>query len=121
MIGAPWETLGLLSFFIGHMTQKTNAPVLADPVTEFKDNVDSALIIQKQHIDDGLLQYLADVRLASNSRREGEFMLACSVPTIIHEQWLREGFDMTREPASKVIARLKAKGLDAFIATNKRV
>ena len=51
----------------------------------------------------------------------GTFTIACSVPTIIHEEWLREGYDMTREPAHKTIARLKARGLDAFIATNKRI
>jgi hypothetical protein len=39
----------------------------------------------------------------------------------VHEQWLKEGFDLMQEPAHKIVARLKQQNLDAFVTTKKKV
>ena len=89
-----------------HETNDTHAPLL---------------IHKQQDISQDFLDDLKVRRDASMGRASGDFALAASIPTIVHEQWLTEGYDCTREPLSKTFARLKATGLDAFIATNKRV
>jgi hypothetical protein len=88
--------------------------------TRFEDNVDGTAIVQRQEIPQEFLDSLKAERDMSHERA-GEFMLAASIPEVLHLEWLREGYDCTREPVSKTISRLKAKGLDAFIATNKRI
>lgn len=42
-----------------------------------------------------------------------------SVPVAVHELWLRQGFDMTREPLDKIKSRLRRDGLDCFIVSEK--
>ena len=50
----------------------------------------------------------------------GDFVEVCSVPVVVVEKWLKEGFDIHKEPASKILSKLRAENLGAFIATNKR-
>lgn len=52
-------------------------------------------------------------------QNKNDWQLACSIPVVVHHQWLKEGYDCTREPARKTVARLKAMHLDHFVATNK--
>jgi hypothetical protein len=100
---------------------ETDSTVMHDSVTDFIENADGLVIKRQQEIPQSLIDDLKERRVNSDHKREGEFMLACSIPVIIHEKWLREGYDCTREPARKTIARLKTEGLDAFIATNKQL
>lgn len=94
---------------------------LIEHETSFHDDANGLVISKAQEISDDFLARMRAIKADSTDQREGDFMLACSVPTIIHEAWLKEGYDMTREPARNTIKRLREKGLDAFIATNKRV
>jgi hypothetical protein len=48
-------------------------------------------------------------------------MSVASIPVAVHEQWLKEGFDLMQEPAHKIVARLKQQNLDAFVTTKKKV
>jgi hypothetical protein len=48
-------------------------------------------------------------------------MRVASVPVAVHEQWLREGFDMMQETPKAILTRLKQQNLDAFITTKKQV
>ena len=48
-------------------------------------------------------------------------MRVCSVPSAIHESWLRKGFDCTKEPITAVVARLKIEGLSKLMATEKAI
>jgi hypothetical protein len=94
---------------------------LFDSSTDFADNADGLLIKRQQEIPDHFLDQLKDMRHASHSVRENEFMLAASIPVLIHEKWLREGYDCTRAPIKETLARLRRENLEAFIATDKRV
>lgn len=67
------------------------------------------------------MDQLRSLKADSVSKREGNFMLVASVPVIIHHEWLKQGYDMTREPYKKTLARLRALSLDSFIVTNKSV
>jgi hypothetical protein len=53
--------------------------------------------------------------------KERDYMSVASIPVAVHEQWLKEGFDLMKEPAHKIVARLKQQNLDAFVTTKKKV
>src|SRR5262245_6840312 len=91
-----------------------NATLIAGPGDELA-------IKREQHIPDAFLKELRDEKLASTAVRAGEFMRVASIPVALVEQWLREGYDIQKEPVQKTLARLRAAHLDAFITTNKRV
>jgi hypothetical protein len=74
-----------------------------------------------QFIPPEYLNQLKAEKEDSMAQREGEFMRVASIPVAVHEQWLREGFDMMKEPAKATIKRLRDQQLDAFITTNKSV
>ena len=78
-------------------------------------------IIHEQNITQSFLDSTKAAREDSLNHREGEYMRVAGVPVAVHEQWLREGFDMLKEPAFKIVARLKQENLDAFITTKKKV
>lgn len=84
-------------------------------------SVGELAIKRKQEVPQWFIDQLRDMKFQNSKRREGEFMLVASVPVVIHEQWLREGYDMTREPYRDTLKRLRALNLDDFIATDKRV
>jgi hypothetical protein len=94
---------------------------ILDSTTEFHDNADGLLIKRQQEIPDEFISNLKKQKMESKSRREGNFMHVASIPVIIHEKWLKEGFDCTRAPYKETLKRLHAEGLDAFVVTNKRV
>jgi hypothetical protein len=78
-------------------------------------------IVNSQHISKAFLESNRIAREDSKGHREGEYMRVASVPVIVHEQWLREGFDMMQESASAILKRLQAQDLHAFITTKKAV
>jgi len=74
-----------------------------------------------QHIPQSFLDYNRVAREDSLDQKEGDYMSVASVPVAVHEQWLREGFDMMQEPAREILKRLQAQDLHAFITTKKAV
>jgi hypothetical protein len=86
------------------------------------DNDTDHLNIQSfQHIPKSFLDYNRVAREDSLDQKESEYMSVASVPVAVHEQWLREGFDMMQEPAREILKRLQAQDLTAFITTKKAV
>lgn len=77
-------------------------------------------IVRAQDIPAWWLDSLKDARIASR-QRAGETHRVCSVPTALAEKWLREGFDVYREPARAILKRLRDEGFHQFIATEKRI
>ena len=91
---------------------------------QMKDDVGGLLIKKQQIITDDFMDNLKDRRFRSSSVREKDFMHVASIPVGIVEKWMREGFDIIKDrniTAAQIMARLKAEGLDDFLATNKRV
>lgn len=80
-------------------------------------------IKREQHLSDDFLDTLKQERNNSSETREGEFMKVASIPTVVVEKWISEGFnilDGSKTP-SEIVKRLKAENLDAFITTEKSV
>jgi hypothetical protein len=74
-----------------------------------------------QNITQNFLDDLKDARNASDEQKEGDYQRVASIPVAVHEQWLREGFNLYEEPMKATIKRLCDQGLDGFMATNKRI
>lgn len=96
-------------------------PHLLDAEPSFHDSPDGLIIRKDQTITNDLLNSTAASR--ANRGREGEFMPVASIPTIVVERWLREGFDIFKDgiTAHEIVARLRKEDLGAFLTTSKRV
>jgi len=53
----------------------------------------------------------------------GDFHRVASIPTVVVEKWMREGFNIWDKnvKASEIVSRLKAEHLDGFLTTTKRI
>jgi hypothetical protein len=79
------------------------------------------VIEHKQEIPESFLDTLKAKRFASQGAPMGDFHHVASIPTVIYEEWLRQGYDAQKEPLAKTVAKLKAEHLDAFLTTDKRI
>ena len=96
-------------------------PKLIQSNTEFLDDAGDFTRKHSQHITQDFLDDLKQSRDASMSTRAGEMMRVASIPTVVVEKWLREGFNIWEASGSEIVKRLKAEDLDMFLATNKRI
>ena len=50
-------------------------------------------------------------------------MRVASIPVVVVEKWMREGFDIMsgKHTAAEIVKRLKQENLDAFLTTEKSV
>jgi hypothetical protein len=93
-------------------------------LTNIGANADGLFMQSSQNITQEYLDGLKQQRDASGSVPEGEFMRVASIPTVIVDKWMREGFDILSDrniTAHDIIKRLKAEHLDGFLTTNKTV
>ena len=76
-----------------------------------------------QHIQQSFLDKIKEQRNSSKERLEGEFMSVATIPTIIVEKWMKEGFNILsgEHSAAEIVKRLKAENLEAFLTTEKSV
>jgi hypothetical protein len=93
---------------------------LIDHTADLKFQAGGLAVVRTQDIPDWWLESLKDSRLASRERA-GETHRVASIPTALAEKWLREGFDVYREPARAIVQRLRAQGYEHFLTTEKRV
>lgn len=108
------------------MTIKTNTNGinLIDPDFQFDNSADGLIRKHTQHIDERWLADIKEQRNTSKEQREGEFMRVASIPTVVIEKWMREGFDVLTDrniTGKDIVKRLKAEGLDAFLTTEKSI
>ena len=90
--------------------------------TDFLEDGDNVVRKHTQDIPQSFLDGLAEQRNNSTSVREGEFMRVASIPTVVVEKWMREGFDILSDrniTGADIVKRLKAENLDAFLTTEK--
>jgi hypothetical protein len=105
------------------MTDKKQ-PNLIGIDTTFHGDADGINRKHTQHIPDSFLKNLADMRHNSTQTREGEFMKLASIPTVVVEKWMREGFDILTDrniTPAQIVKKLKEENLDGFLATEKRL
>lgn len=88
--------------------------------TEYLQEGDRVTFKNTQNITTAFLDDLKDSRNASSETREKDFQRVASIPVVVHEQWLREGFDLYKASVKEITKRLRDQSLDYFMATNKR-
>lgn len=95
--------------------------LIIDNTYAFHEGSNGLTIAHQQDIPKSFLDRLKEARDGSTAAPAGEFHHAASIPVVVYEKWLREGYDAQKEPISKTIAKLREEHLDGFIATNKRL
>lgn len=88
--------------------------------TEYLQEGDNVTFKNTQNITPAFLDDLRDSRNASTQTREKDFQRVASIPVVVHEQWLREGFDLYKASVKEITKRLRDQSLDYFMATDKR-
>ena len=89
-----------------------------------EEDADSITRKHSQHIPQWHLDNLKEQRNRSTEQREGEFMRVASIPVVVIEKWMREGFDVLSDrniTGKDILKRLKSENLDAFITTDKSI
>jgi hypothetical protein len=97
---------------------------LINPDITFEDDTDNALVVKKeQAIPQSFLDRLKESRDESANNRMGDYHRVASIPTVVVEKWMREGFNIWDKnvTAKEIVARLKLENLDAFLTTTKRI
>ena len=94
--------------------------VLADVSWDIDENMDGLLIRKDQEITSEFLDGLKEDRLHSKDRAR-EYHKVASIPVVVVEKWLREGFDIYREDLKSIMKKLRDEDLTVFIATDKKV
>lgn len=74
-----------------------------------------------QNISQAFLDDLKESRNSSKDQNEGEFMKVASIPVIVVEKWMREGFNIYEASGQEIVKRLRKENLDYFMATEKRI
>ena len=91
--------------------------------TQYDCDVGGVFRKHTQAISDDFLTSVKEQRNASKDQREGDFMRVASIPTIVVEKWMREGFNIMsgEHSAAEIVKRLKQENLHAFLTTEKSV
>ena len=82
---------------------------------------DHVLVKHSQEIPDWFLTDLADERSFSDTHRMEDMCRVAVIPEELADAWRRQGFDVFKESAQDIVARLKAEDFGKFLTTNKRI
>ena len=91
--------------------------------TDFGEDADGLFRKHSQNISQAFMDDVRDARNASANERIGNFRRVASIPTIVIEKWMREGFNIydPNVNGKEIIKRLKAENLDGFLTTDKSI
>lgn len=91
-----------------------------DSGVSFDENTDGLVVQTFQSIPTEFTDALKAERFANKqSRVSNEYHRVASIPVVVVDKWMREGFDFHKATAKEIIAKLKAENLDAFITSDK--
>lgn len=95
-------------------------PTVIEKLVSFHNDPGGALVIKNtQEIPDEFLTDLRNERLDSLHTPAGDMHRVCSIPTVLADEWKRQGFDIMVEPIPEILKRLRKFHLDGFITSNK--
>ena len=96
---------------------------LSDVNTALSFDGDKAVFKRTQDIGSHFLSDLADERLSSSNARMGNFHKVASIPTVIVEKWMAEGFNIFDKNVNtkEIIRRLQSEDMNGLFATTKRI
>lgn len=103
------------------MISKSNlkqGTILHDADWDIGENADGLFIKKQQYISDEFLDATKDARFESK-QRAGEYHRFASIPVVVVEQWLKQGFDVYKESPKAIVKRLRQENLEAFLTSNK--
>ncbi len=89
--------------------------------TQYLQTGDNVFRKHTQNISQSFLDDLKDARNASKDQDEGDYMRVASIPVIVVEQWMREGFNIYEATPQEIVKRLKDQNLEGFMATEKSI
>jgi len=95
-------------------------PIFDDFNWNIGEHVDGLFIQKDQYISDDFLTRNKDARFDSKARAK-EYHHFASIPVVVVEKWLKEGFDVYKEPAKAIVKRLKQENLEAFLTSSKSI
>jgi NMD protein affecting ribosome stability and mRNA decay len=85
------------------------------------ETTDGHIITCNQVITDEFLETLKQERFESMNVREREHQRVASIPVVLIDKWIKDGFDFWNESNAKIVAKLKHEGLDYFVTTAKAI
>jgi hypothetical protein len=84
-------------------------------------NCEGLYIKKYQDIPESYLERNRMLRDHSANNTAGEYHQVASIPEVLVDQWLREGFDVYKESPKAIVARLQKEGLTSFLTSKKRI
>lgn len=100
------------------MTEQLNFHFI-EPVHTIVGTDDVEAVRTVQEIPQEFLDKCAQERFASSHGPMGDYHKFASIPVAVVDQWMKDGFDVYREPLKAIVARLKKENLDAFLTSNR--
>jgi hypothetical protein len=92
--------------------------ILIEHHADIIQSVGDRAIKGSQFLPDEFLDHLKRMKDESLGHT-GDTHCVASIPNLLVEKWQRQGFDVMRESAKAIVARLQAEGLDSFITSKK--
>ena len=96
-----------------------NTPELILPKHTFHDDLTS--FSRTQEITDDFLKRNAEARHESTLGPARDFHRIASIPTVVVDQWMRDGFNIFEASAKEIVAKLKQQDNQAFLTTRKAI
>ena len=103
------------------MQTNINSNQFIDSGVDFHENSEGLVIEKYQEIPQSFIDGLRAEKANSKSVREGEMMRVASIPVVVIDKWISEGFDFQNATAKEIVAKLHRENLDAFVTTSKIV
>lgn len=96
---------------------------LTDAENAIKFDGDKAVFKRTQDLGNHFLSDLASKRIETSNSRMGDFHHIASIPTVIIENWLAEGFNIYDKnvTAKDIVKRLQGLDMTGLMATSKRI
>ncbi|MGE8142279.1 hypothetical protein ACQKOE_09915 [Novosphingobium sp. NPDC080210] len=96
---------------------------IADAENAVKIDGDKAVFKRTQDLGKHFLSNLAAKRIDTANSRMGDFHHVASIPTVIIEKWMTEGFNIYDKnvTAKDIIKRLQSLDMMGLMATSKRI
>lgn len=84
---------------------------------------DKATIRRQQEIPARFWDRLLETKRIQDSKPVGEFLQVASIPTLVVEEWFRQGFNMFDKNVTvhDILARLRAEDKDKLITTTRQI
>ena len=85
------------------------------------NNSDGLFVKKNQNIPDEFLRSNYAQRVASSNATMGNYHRVASIPVIVADKWMKEGFNIYdgSVPPQEIIKKLKSENLEGFLTSNK--